>query len=306
MLGSEELKTFLAVVRSGSLVKAAETVHASQSTVSYRIQQLEKQLGFEVLRRTRGTRAVSLTSDGTKLLTLAEAWESLNEDIDRLRYQDDVQVGLGFADVLAHYLFEDFFTALAMKSPTVRYEIETGRSWELAERVATGRLDCAFTVFEMESEMLKTAKIASYPLVPIASAAFAQKLQEEEEPAVLRPDREIFLDWGPRYESWRHENGLSRALWKVDKAQHLPALMKASCTWSTVPEFMIPQMEASGCRRIEGQTLPPSMGVYRIQRRANFPAKSRQTILIDTLLSESLLPLPARSRQETRTGLESR
>jgi DNA-binding transcriptional LysR family regulator len=138
--------------------------------------------------------------------------------------------------------------------------------------------------------VLETVKIAAYALVPIASPAFVQMLQEREETLRLHPDREIFLDWGPRYESWRHENGLSRALWKVDKAQHLPALMKASCTWSTVPEFMIAQMEANGCRRIDGQTLPPSMGVYRIQRRTNVPTKSRQAILIDSLLRESLTP----------------
>lgn len=291
MLPSEELRTFLAVVRSGSLLKAAEIVHASQSTVSYRIQQLEKHLGFQVLRRTRGTRAVALTSDGSKLLTLAEAWESLSEDIDRLRYQDDIHVSLGFADVLARYLFEDFFTALAMRSPSVRFEIETGRSWELAERVATGRLDCAFTVFEMESEILETVKIGAYPLVTIASPAFSQMLQYEDESALLRPDREILLEWGPRYESWRHENGLFRTLAKVDKAQHLPALMKASCTWSTVPEFMIPQMEEAGCRRIDGQILPPTMGVYRIQRRTKVSAKSRQADLIDSLLRDSLTPL---------------
>lgn len=287
MLGNEELRTFLAVVRSGSLVKAAEIVHASQSTVSYRMQQLEKQLGFQVLRRTRGSRAVALTPEGSKLLALAEAWETLNNDIDRLRYQDDVLITLGFADVLALYLFQDFFTALAKRSPTVRFEIETGRSWELAEQVATGRLDCAFTVFVMESDMLETVKIADYPLVPLASPALAELLQKDDM-VPLHPDREIVLDWGPGYESWRHENGLTRAPSRVDKAQHLPALMKGSCTWSTVPEFMVHEMELAGCRRIEGPAPPPSMGVYRIQRRTKVSAKTRQAELIDSLLRESL------------------
>jgi DNA-binding transcriptional LysR family regulator len=288
MLASEELKTFLAVVRAGSLLKAAEVVHASQSTVSYRIQQLEKQLGFQVLQRTRGTRAIALTEDGGKLLALAEAWESLNNDIDRLRYQDDIQVALGFADVLANYLFQGFFTALAKRTPAVRFDIETGRSWDLAERVATGRLDAAFTVFEVESQTLEAVKIADYQLLPIASPELAQLLKRGDEEIMLHPEREILLDWGPGYDLWRHENGLSRALSKVDKAQHLLALMKHSCTWSTVPELMVSQMEEVGCRVIEGQTQPPPMGVYRIQRRTKLPGTTRQADLIDSLLRESL------------------
>jgi len=288
MLASEELRTFLAVVRSGSLLKAAEVVHSSQSTVSYRIQQLEKQLGFQVLRRARGSRAVALTADGGKLLALAEKWEALNEDIDRLRYQDDIQVAIGFADVLAQYLFQDFFTALARKSPSVRFEIETGRSWDLAERVATGRLDSAFTVFEVESEALQTVKIAEYRLVTVASRELADVLQRGEESIALHPEREILLDWGPRYDAWRQENGLARALSKVDKAQYLLAIMKDSRTWSTVPEFMLGLMEDAGCRKITGQTTPPSMGVYRIQRKTRLHGNSRQVELIDELLQESL------------------
>lgn len=288
MLASEELRTFLAVVRSGSLLKAAEVVHASQSTVSYRIQQLERQLGFQVLRRARGSRAVALTADGSKLLVMAERWEALNDDIDRLRYQDDIHVAIGFADVLAHYLFQDFFTALAKKAPAVRFEIETGRSWDMAEKVATGRLDSAFTVFEVESEVLETIKIADYPLVTIASPGLSAARQGTADAMSLPPECEIWLDWGPRYESWRHQNELSRAPSRVDKAQHLLALMKSSHTWSTVPDFMVGPMENAGCRIISGPTPPPSMGVYRLQRKSKLHGNRRQVELIDSVLAETL------------------
>jgi hypothetical protein len=77
-------------------------------------------------------------------------------------------------------------------------------------------------------------------------------------------------------------------------------------------QIQTPQMEAAGCRWIEDQTLLPSMGVYRIQRRTNVPVKSRQTILIDSLLREILPPLDVRlslyttAGPERRSGLSSR
>jgi DNA-binding transcriptional LysR family regulator len=71
MLFSEEINTFLAVVRSGSLLQAAEIVSTTQSTVSYRIQSLERRIGHLLLLRSRGARGISLTAEGERFLDIA-------------------------------------------------------------------------------------------------------------------------------------------------------------------------------------------------------------------------------------------
>jgi len=65
------LKLFLAVVREGSLRKAAVRLDLSQPTLSYQITSLERAVGHRLLLRTR--RGVLLTEAGRALLPHAEA-----------------------------------------------------------------------------------------------------------------------------------------------------------------------------------------------------------------------------------------
>lgn len=70
-------RTFLAVVETGSFVKAAEQVFVTQSTVSTRIKALEAQLGKNVF--DRGKAGASLTPAGAQFqkhaITIIRAWE---------------------------------------------------------------------------------------------------------------------------------------------------------------------------------------------------------------------------------------
>ena len=56
------IRTFLAVVETGSFVSAAAHVHVTQSTVSMRIRALEDQLGVKVFARNKN--GASLTKTG--------------------------------------------------------------------------------------------------------------------------------------------------------------------------------------------------------------------------------------------------
>ncbi len=57
-----EMKTFVAVVDSGSFVQAAEALHLSKPAVSRHVSELEQRLGVRLLQRT--TRKLSLTEEG--------------------------------------------------------------------------------------------------------------------------------------------------------------------------------------------------------------------------------------------------
>lgn len=64
------LQTFVAIVETGSLVRASERLHVTQSTVTMRLKALEAELGQRVLNRQKS--GVTLTPAGTKLLTYAQ------------------------------------------------------------------------------------------------------------------------------------------------------------------------------------------------------------------------------------------
>ena len=64
------LTTFLAIVESGSLVRASEKLNVTQSTVTARLRTLEDEVGQSLLRRNKS--GATLTPAGTKLLRYAE------------------------------------------------------------------------------------------------------------------------------------------------------------------------------------------------------------------------------------------
>ena len=71
------LRTFVAVVETGSFTKAGLSVHRSQAAVSMQIRRLEQMLGTTLFART--TRNVTLTRPGNTLLDYARRLIDLHE-----------------------------------------------------------------------------------------------------------------------------------------------------------------------------------------------------------------------------------
>lgn len=67
------LQYFLAVAREQSIIRAAESLHLSQPTLSTQIKNMEKELGKQLLiRGSNGSRKVTLTEEGMILRKRAE------------------------------------------------------------------------------------------------------------------------------------------------------------------------------------------------------------------------------------------
>ena len=67
------LQYFLAVAREQSIVRAAQSLHLSQPTLSTQIRNMEEELGKQLLiRGTKGSRKVTLTEEGMILRKRAE------------------------------------------------------------------------------------------------------------------------------------------------------------------------------------------------------------------------------------------
>ena len=78
LLDSDQLKTFIAIVETGSFTRAAEVVHKTQSAVSMQMKRLEERLGKAIF--ARDGRASKLTEDGERLLDYAQRIVKLNAE----------------------------------------------------------------------------------------------------------------------------------------------------------------------------------------------------------------------------------
>ena len=85
-MDTELLKTFLEVSRTRHFGRAAESLYLTQSAVSFRIRQLENQLGVNLFTRHRNN--IRLTAAGEKLLpyaeTLMSTWQAARKEVANL------------------------------------------------------------------------------------------------------------------------------------------------------------------------------------------------------------------------------
>ncbi len=140
------LQYFLAIAREQSIVRAAESLHLSQPTLSTQIKAMEEELGKQLLiRGTKGSRKISLTEEGMILRKRAEEILNLVQKTEKeITLSDqvvagDVYIGTGETDSVR-------FIAKAAKElyrtyPDIHYHIASGNAEYVLEQLDKGLID---------------------------------------------------------------------------------------------------------------------------------------------------------------------
>lgn len=140
------LQYFLAIAREQSIVRAAESLHLSQPTLSTQIKAMEKELGKQLLiRGTKGSRKITLTEEGMLLRKRAEEILNLVQKTEKeITLSDqvvagDIYIGTGETDSVR-------FIAKAAKElyqiyPDIHYHIASGNTAYVLEQLDKGLID---------------------------------------------------------------------------------------------------------------------------------------------------------------------
>lgn len=123
-----QLKYFNEVCKWQSISKAAAALHISQPTISIAIKELEKEIGFNLFRRT-GKRLI-LTDDGQivwqKIIPVLSNFENLDKEIKDLS-QNKNHIRLAIPPQIGVFILPLLFTEFKSLHPEINLEIiETG------------------------------------------------------------------------------------------------------------------------------------------------------------------------------------
>ena len=170
MLDTDQLRSFLAIVDSGSFTKAAERVHKTQSAVSMHIRRLEEQLGCALfVKHGRGAR---LTEEGQKLIEFARRIVQVEAGAFAALSRKGLRgaARLGIPDGYAESFLADILARFNRRHPLVEVSVVCEASTDLAPQVAAGALDLALIT---DHEGLKGLELLrEEPLVWVASERF--------------------------------------------------------------------------------------------------------------------------------------
>jgi len=143
MLDTDQLRSFLAIVDSGSFTRAAERVNKTQSAVSMHIRRLEEQLGCVLF--VKQGRGAKLTAEGEELIDYArrimQAEAGAMAALSRKGLQGSVR--LGIPDDYAEAFLADILTRFNHRHPLVEIAVTCENSIELAALVHAGALELA-------------------------------------------------------------------------------------------------------------------------------------------------------------------
>ncbi|GGT85079.1 LysR family transcriptional regulator [Actinomadura citrea] len=143
-LGALEL--LLAVVRLGSVGRAAAELGVTQPAASARIRSMERQIGVALLERSpRGSRP---TEEGALVAEWARqvvaAAEALDAGLDALRERRDGRLRVVASLTVAEYLMPGWLVTLRTVRPGVAVTLRTANSTLVAEQVRRGGADLGF------------------------------------------------------------------------------------------------------------------------------------------------------------------
>ena len=166
------LKTFLAVIETGSLSRAAQRLHITQSTVTVRLQALEESLGQRLVNRQKS--GAVPTAAGLRLRRYAEAmsglWDQARQEI---ALPADVRVicNLGcdadlWTDAGAH-----LFAALQDHQPDIAISVWGGNPAEMAGWMESGLVDISLGYAASAATSQTAIRLADEVLVLVSPEA---------------------------------------------------------------------------------------------------------------------------------------
>lgn len=158
------LAYFLAVAREQSIIRAAESLHLSQPTLSTQIRNMEKELGKQLLiRGTKGSRKVTLTEEGMILKKRAEEILNLVEKTEKeITLSDNVIVGdvyIGTGETDAVRLLAKAAKELQNIYPGIHYHISSGNAEFVLEQLDKGLIDFGIVFGSVDFEKYNALKI---------------------------------------------------------------------------------------------------------------------------------------------------
>lgn len=179
----ELARTFVAIVRCGSFIAAAEQLYVTQTTVSARIKNLEGQLKCSLFVRNRA--GASLTVHGERFVhyahQLLQTWEAARSALpfpERLQ----VQVRLAAEVSLWNPLLKDWFAQLSKQQVSYAVHASIYDANTLRAKLESGELDAVLMHEPHYWPGLQVEHLLEEKLVQVQSK--------------LNPQPYIYVDWG--------------------------------------------------------------------------------------------------------------
>ena len=247
-MNNQIVKTFLTIAELGSMGEAARELHFSQQVVSEHLRQLEKELGVQLLIRSKGSRQVTLTRDGSDFLPLARSWGEFQRSFEEKLSHYVRSRGRGVfrlaASSSAHqYIISHIVRKLMPIFPEIELRLNVVEINDMPTAIANQSFDAAF-MFETvpASPLITTIPLFTEErciLCPADSSLPNRTISVDELPAgheviyTSTIQNEAYNEWRRLYLSEGNELHL-----KTNSLMSIPNYLLDPSSWAVLPVSM--------------------------------------------------------------------
>lgn len=187
----ELLQTFLSIIDTGSLSRAASRLNLTQSTVTARLKSLEENVGQKLINRQKS--GVTVTAAGLRLQRYAEAmqdlWNQARHELS-LPASMGMSINLGIHPVLWDSRGLDMTVSLGQSYDNIPIMIRSGRSSELRQWMQTGVINAMIDILPEHG--------ADETMRPLSPERLVLVSTRPDCPMIHDPDY-IFIEYSPEF-----------------------------------------------------------------------------------------------------------
>lgn len=227
------IECFLAVCHHKTGRRAAEALYITQSSLTTRLKNLERELGGQLFHRKKGGREMTLTEAGKAFYTLALQYEKLMEQMRGVCVKASSSLRVSSYNSLGTYLLPSVYERFLQKLPGMHLEIQDMELEPACRSLESGMTDIAFTAGVVNNPSLVQTPLFSEPMVLVcaADANYPDMVQLKQMP----PLEEVYTEWSTRFAHWHQQTLGQHSRLSISIMAHLRQFMQHGKAWAIVP-----------------------------------------------------------------------
>ena len=246
----DQLRVFLAVVDTGSFAAAGRKLNRAVSVISYRVANLETQLGLRLFDR-EGARTPALTAEGRALLaearTIGESVDGLRAKVKRMLDGLEAEVNLAVDVMLPPERTGAILRAFNARFPTVLLRLHVEASGAITALVLDQVASVGISGPTAEdTDGVVRVDAGALPMVPVAAPAHPLAQMERIAPGEGKKHIQLVLTDRSSSPEGRDYSVLSPRTWQLADLGAKLSLLKEGIGWGNMPLPLIQDDLANG------------------------------------------------------------
>ncbi|MBR4578998.1 MAG: LysR family transcriptional regulator [Oscillospiraceae bacterium] len=267
-MNSENLETFLEIVKTHSLTKTAEHMFVSQSTVSNRLYNLENELNVKLVERSPGQKGINLTQKGVEFMDFARRYLELGQQVQNWSSGTSQEVlKLSSVVSLNDYVLKGFYIHLLSKRE-ISLVLSTHWTDRIISMLENREIDIGITPRVFYSKAIEVSPVFEEPLFLVSNQAVSN-YPDLVDPTRLKRANEIYFDWGHKFVDWHDQQISSREppLMVTDTTAIIAQLLHIPNTFSIIPRSMFRQLNDPDLKMSRIDPAPPHRMCYLLKSK---------------------------------------